>query len=189
MLRRAMFALGSCWLVTACAWAQSVKVNWKTNAPISEYKTYAWKTGKQQGSGFYQQWVRQDIDLELAKKGLKKVSENQKPDVFVVYNMTTQELLDSTTTTDGFGWGGGPWGYWGGWGGWGDDGSGISTTEVEPRMMGILTVDLVDAKKHELVWRGQATEDSVSNSQKGDEKQVHKSIQKMFDHFPPKSGK
>lgn len=174
-----------CWLA-ASASAQTVKVNWRTNATFSDYKTYAWRYGKQQGSGFYRQWVRQYVDVELAGKGLKKVSDNQNPDVLVVYNMVSQELLDSTTTSDGFGWGDGAWGYWGAWGGWGDAGPDISTTEQEPRMMGILTVDLVDAKKKQLVWRGQATEDSISNTQKGDEKQVRKSVQKMFDRFPPK---
>jgi hypothetical protein len=54
-------------------------------------------------------------------------------------------------------------------------------------MMGILTVDLVDAKQ--MIWRGQATEDNISNTQKGDEKQVEKSVQKMFDRYPPKNGK
>lgn len=92
----------------------------------------------------------------------------------------------------GFGWVGGQWGpwrYWGGWGGWGDFGEvgpEVSTTEERPRPMGILTVDLIDAKAKRLVWRGQATEDSISSTQKGDEKQVRKSVDKMFDHFPPK---
>lgn len=52
-------------------------------------------------------------------------------------------------------------------------------------MMGILAVDMVDAKKKQLVWRGQATEDSISNKQKGDEKQVHDSVKKMFKQYPP----
>jgi hypothetical protein len=105
--------------------------------------------------------------------------------------MVSQELLDSTTTSEGFGWGDGGWGYAGAWGGWGDVGDQdmLSTTEQQPRMMGILTVDLVDAKKKQLAWRGQATEDSISNTQKGDEKQVEKSVQKMFDRFPPKNHK
>jgi hypothetical protein len=51
--------------------------------------------------------------------------------------------------------------------------------------MAILTVDLADANKKELVWRGQATVESISSSQKGDEKQVAKSIEKMFKQFPP----
>jgi hypothetical protein len=52
-------------------------------------------------------------------------------------------------------------------------------------MMGILAVDLVDVKKKELVWRGQATVDSISNTQKGDEKQTLSSVKKMFKQYPP----
>ncbi len=188
-LHSVILGLGCCLAATVSA--QSVKVNWKMNAPFSDYKTYSWNMGKQQGSGFYRQWVHQYVDDAMAKKGLRKVAGNQNPDLLVVYNMAGQEVLDSTTTTDGFGWGGGWGGGWGAWGGWGGGGFGpdISTTEQEPRMMGILTVDLVDAKKKQMIWRGQATEDNISNTQKGDEKQVEKSVQKMFDRYPPKNGK
>jgi len=56
---------------------------------------------------------------------------------------------------------------------------------TDPRMMGMLAVDMGDVKKKELVWRGQATVDSISDKQKGDEKQVLQSIKKMFKQYPP----
>ena len=62
----------------------------------------------------------------------------------------------------------------------------MAQTETEPRMMGILAVDLIDAQKKQIVWRGQATTDTISNTQKGDEEQVLKSVDKMFKQFPPK---
>jgi len=170
--------------------AQTVRVNWQQKAPFSDYKTYAWHTTQSQNNSFYQQFVTEYVDDSLHKAGLQKVSGSQNPDLLVAYHFTTQELMDSTTTSDGFGWGGpwgGPWSFWGGWGGWGGDfGPEVSTTEERPRTMGILSVDLIDAKKKQLVWRGQATEDSVATTQKGDERQVQKSVNKMFDHFPPK---
>jgi Domain of unknown function (DUF4136) len=168
---------------------QTVKVNWQTQAPFADYRTYAWRDSKDPGARFYRQWAEKDVDTELAKKGLQKVTAEQNPDVYVYYHIITQEVMDSTTTDDGFGWGGGPWGFWGGWGGWGDGmgmgGMDMAQTEAQPRMMGILSVDIVDAKKELLVWRGQATTDAISNSQKGDEKQVLKAIDKMFKQFPP----
>jgi hypothetical protein len=169
--------------------AQTVKVNWQENAPFSDYRTYAWQPSKNQGAQFYQQWVQKDVDDELAQKGLRKVDPNQNPDLYLYYHLMSQEVIDSTTTDDGFGFGGGPWGFWGGWGGWGDWGGfgpDIAQTEAEPRMMGILSVDMVDVKKKQMVWRGQATVDAISNSQKGDEKQTLESVKKMFQHFPPK---
>ena len=64
--------------------------------------------------------------------------------------------------------------------------TGITQTEEVPRSMGILTLDFADASKKVLIWRGQATEDSVSSSQKGDEKQALKSVDKMLKDFPPR---
>ena len=61
----------------------------------------------------------------------------------------------------------------------------MEQTEADPRMMGMLAVDMGDVKKKELVWRGQATVDSISDKQKGDEKQVLQSIKKMFKQYPP----
>jgi hypothetical protein len=171
-------------LVATAALAQTVKVNWQMNAPFSDYRTYAWKQSKNEGSSFYQQWVEKDVDAILAGKGLRRVAADQNPDLYVYYHMLTQEVFDSTTTDDGFGWGGGRWGRWGGWGGWG--GPDIAQTTAQPRMMGILAIDLVDVQRKQMVWRGQATEDSVSNTQQGDEKQVQKSLEKMFKQYPPK---
>jgi hypothetical protein len=59
-------------------------------------------------------------------------------------------------------------------------------TAARPRTIGMLAVDLIDVKKKQIVWRGQATVDMIANTQKGDEKQVHKSVEKMFKQHPPK---
>ncbi|MHB1698902.1 MAG: DUF4136 domain-containing protein [Acidobacteriaceae bacterium] len=174
--------------------AQAVKVNWRTKAPFSALKTYSWVPNLQ--NSFYRQFVVSDVNAALARKGLTKVAASQHPDLKVVYHFTTQEVMNSSTTSDGFGWGGGDFGGWGGmggFGGWGDgmgmgDG-GMITTESVPQTMGILTVDLVETKSNQVIWRGQATEDNVSSKQSGDEKQVEKSVDKMFDKFPPKESK
>ena len=186
--RNLLAVVALCGTAATVANSQSVRVNWQKNAPFSDYKTYAWQFSPNENNSFYKQWVVQFVDGSLQKAGLQQVASSQNPALIVTYHFMTQELMDATTTTDGFGWGGGPWGYWGGWGGWGlgDTGSEISNTQERPRTMGILTVDLVEANAKRLVWRGQATEDSVSSSQKGDEKQVRKSIDKMFARFPPK---
>jgi hypothetical protein len=178
---------------TVPANAQSVKVNWNQSANFSQYKTYAWKLGPTQNSSFYTPWVQSNADQQLKQTGLTLAAAGQTPDIYITYHMQTQELMDATTTDDGFGpgwgWGPGPWGVWGGWGGWGVGlgGGDIATTTEQPRTMGILSVDLYDAAKKQLIWRGQATVDSVSNSQNGDEKQTKSSIDKMFKQYPPKS--
>src|SRR5271155_4927146 len=185
-------------LIATPAFAQTVKVNWNQAAPFSDYKTYAWKLGTSQANSIYASWVKPDVDAQLAAKGLALASGNQTPDIYVTFHLQTQEVMDAVTTDDGFGpgwgWGGGSWGGWGGWGGCGGGGGGwgggpysdTAVTTQEPRTMGMLTVDLYDVAQKHLVWRGQATVDSVSNSQKGDEKQTEKSVQKMFKQYPAK---
>lgn len=189
ILTGSLLLFGAGFLAPA-AKAQTVKVNWQENAAFSDYHTYAWRdTSKNEGSDFYKQWVHHDVDEEMTKKGLRRVDPDQNPDLLLDYHVVSEEVMDSTTTDDGMGWGAGPWGFWGGWGGWGAwDGGGpdIAQTEAQPRMMGMLSINMADAKKKQLVWRGQATVDSISNSQKGDEKQTMNSVKKMFDKFPPK---
>ncbi len=194
-MRKVPFLVSAIFLLlpAGSAFAQTVKVNWQTKAPFSDYRTYAWKDSKKQGARFYRQWVEKDVDAELAKKGLQRVAADKSPDVYLYYHIVTQEVVDSMTTDDGFGWGGGGWAYSGGWGGWGDGmdmgGMDTSETEAEPRVMGILSLDVIDAKKKTLVWRGQATTDAISDTQKGDEKQVLKSVEKMLKQFPPEEKK
>jgi len=183
-MKNLAMAVTVCLLLTATgALAQTVKVNWQTDAPFADYRTYAWKQSKNDGGAFYQQWVEKDVDTILSGRGLGRAAAGENPDLYVYYHVMTQEVIDSTTTDDGFGGGGGRWGRWGGWGGWG--GPDMIETAARPRTMGILAVDLIDVKKEQMVWRGQATVDMISNTQKGDEKQVQKSVEKMFKQYPP----
>jgi hypothetical protein len=180
-MKKPMMAVGVCSLLVATgALAQTVKVNWQIDAPFADYRTYAWKESDNEGGPFYQQWTAKDVDTVLSEKGLRRLAEGENPDLYVYYHLITQEVIDSTTTDDGFGWGAGRWGGWGGWGG--PD----SQTEARPRTIGTLAVDLIDVKKKEMVWRGQATVDMVANTQKGDEKQIQESVEKMFKQYPPK---
>jgi hypothetical protein len=77
--------------------------------------------------------------------------------------MIAQDVMDATTTH-----------FW------------VGPRETQTQPMGILAVDLVDVKRKEMVWHGQATEDSISSTQQGDEKQLQKSLEKMFNRYPPK---
>ena len=175
-------------------YGQTVKVNWRTGAPFASYKTYAWQDSKNPGPPFYAEWVKADVLADLSAKGLTPAAAGQTPDVIVTYHIRGQELIDSTSDTDsdGFGWGAGPWGgrwgWYGGWGGWGPWGGDSTTfTSERPRELLTLTVSIADAKEKMLVWRGQATVEDVSNSQKGDEKQTRQCVEKLFKSYPPKA--
>ena len=162
--------------------AQTIRVNWSHRAPFSDYKTVAWVPSPHDNHPFYRQYVGEYVRAALTKKGMKVVSMAQSPDLIATYHFLTQESVETDTTYEGMGGGG-----WGGWGmGMGMGGMGMANTTQDPITIGILTVDLIDAKTKHLVWRGQATQDNVLKPGKNEEKEVAKSVYKMLDHFPPK---
>lgn len=172
------------------AQAQSVRVNWRERAPFADFRTYQVVAGKADPAAtdpFWTQFVPKYLNSALQAKGLNVAAGGQTPDLKAVYRFQTEQVRDRETTVDGYGWGGGPWGGWGGFGGWGGwGGPETATTRDVPRTMGVLTVDLVDTRSNQVVWRGQATEDNVAESNHKEEDQVWKSVGKMFEHYPPK---
>ena len=171
--------------------AQSVRANWRLAAPFSTYKTYEWVPTAKTDHPFYRQFVDEYVNYALTKKKhLEQVSASQSPDLLVKYHFLTQEQMDTNTTYWGGGWGGWGMGGWGmGWGGMGMGmgmgGMGWANTTQSPRTIGILTLDMIDAKTKQLVWRGQATEDNIVTGGKNEEKQVAMSIFKMLQRYPP----
>ncbi len=70
-------------LATSGALAQTVKVNWQTDAPFADYRTYAWKESKNEGAQFYRQWAEKDVDAVLSEKGLHRVGVDEHPDLYI----------------------------------------------------------------------------------------------------------
>ncbi|MGO8717848.1 MAG: DUF4136 domain-containing protein [Acidobacteriaceae bacterium] len=163
--------------------AQQVRANWSKDAPFAQYKTYEWVPSEATNHPFYRQYVGEYVNYALTKKkGLQQVSASQNPDLYVTYHFTTRDVMDWDTYGYGFGPG---WGGWG-WGGWGWGGMGYYQTRAAPRVMGFLTIDLIDAHTRKIVWRGEAIQDDVTKSGNAEEKQIAHSVYKMLDRYPPK---
>ena len=142
-------ALGAAvFLAAASAGAQDVSVDYDKAANFAAFKTYAHKDGTKVGQPLIDDRIVAAIDTEMAAKGLTKSEAN--PDVFVVYHMAFDKQKDISTYSSGYGGGYGPygWGWGGGWAG------GTTTTQVRDILVGTLVVDIADAKKNELAWRG-----------------------------------
>jgi hypothetical protein len=163
--------------------AQQVRANWSKDAPFAQYKTYEWVDSEATNHPFYRQYVGEYVNYALTKKkGLRQVSGSQNPDLYVTYHFTTHETTDLDTY--GYGFGGG-WGGWG-WGGMGMGGMSYSQTRADTRVIGYLTLDMIDAHTRKIVWRGEAVQDDVTKSGNAEEKQVAHSVYKMIDRYPPK---
>ncbi len=183
-----LFALAGMLLCCSSLSAQQVRANWSKQAPFASYKTYQWIPSEATNHPFYRDFVNEYANYGLThKKHLQQVSASQNPDLLVTYHFTTQEVMDTNTYGYGFGPGWG-WGWGGGWGGWGGGWGGMnySQTQAVPRIIGFLTLDLIDARTKKIVWRGEAVQSDVTKSGNAEEKQVANSIYKMLKRYPPK---
>jgi hypothetical protein len=151
--------------------AQKVNSDWDHETNFSNYKTYAWLESKHPASSdLTNKRIIENIEKQLAAKGFTKASDN--PDVLVVYNAGVKEQVSVQGYDYGYGryrWGGGTTTY---------------TKVVE--MQGTLVIDLIDAHKKELVWRGTAT-DTLSDKPEKNIQKLEKTTQKMFKNYPPKA--
>ena len=121
---------------------------------FSAYKTWAWYPKQQadtQGGpakgyeSFVDQRIRTAVASDLAAKGLTEVA--QAPDVFVAYSARVENQQQASPYYNGLGY---PYGY--GYGGYG--GYGRSYTPVTQYKAGTVIIDIVDARRKELAWRG-----------------------------------
>ena len=153
------------------AFAQKVNTDWDHDASFANYKTYAWTESKHPApSDLTNKRIIENIDKQLAAKGFTKTTDN--PDVFVVYNAGVKEQV----SVQGY-----DYGYnryrWGG---------GMTTYNQIVELQGTLVIDLVDAHKKELVWRGTATDTLSDKSEKNTQK-IEKATAKIFKNYPPKA--
>lgn len=181
MQTRLATAVAAILLIPALAAAQKVSYDYDKSATFADYKTFAHKAGTGVGQELIDARIVAAIDAELAAKGLTRVESN--PDVFVVYHMAFDKQKDISTFSSGYGGGYGPygWGWGGGWGG------GTTTTQVRDILVGTMVIDVADAKKGQLAWRGMGVKEvnTQANPEKRD-KSINNAVKKIFKNYPPK---
>jgi hypothetical protein len=156
--------------------AQKTSFDYDKTASFATFKTYALKDGTKVGDPLIDNRIVAAIESELAAKGLKPSA--AKPDVTVIYHVAFDKKKDITA----FSTGGGPYGYrWGG--GWG----GTTDVRVNEILVGTLVIDVADATKNEVVWRGMGVKE-VDVQAKADkrDKNINAAVKKILKDFPPK---
>lgn len=169
-------------LLFAVASCSSVKVysDYDKNVNFSQYKTYAFhKRGidKVEISEFDKKRILHAIDNELTKKGMSK---SETPDLLINIFTKEREQIDVSQYNAG-------WGYGWGWG-WNPYLWGGRTTYITTSTEGTLYIDLIDAKKKELVWEGEGVGYLTQNRNDKD-KQINKFVAKILEQFPPSASK
>lgn len=161
-------------VLTSCS---SVRVNqdYDKNVDFSQYKTYAYhKAGvdKVEISDLDKKRILRSIDEVMAAKGFTK---SETPDLLINFFTKEREQVDVNQFNMGWGYG---WGWgWNPWM-WG------SNTSVNRYTEGTLTIDVIDAKKKELIWQGQGEGVLTKNVDKKDEK-IKEFVSKILEQYPP----
>src|SRR5262245_18270986 len=180
MLKRLGIAMACLLAIPTLLLAQKVSYDYEKTANFAGFKTYAHKDGTKVGQSLIDDRIAAAIDAELAAKGLKKTESN--PDVFVVYHVAFDKQKDiSTFSSGGAGYGPYGWGWGGGWAG------GTTSTQVRDILIGTLVIDVADAKKGQMVWRGMGVKEvnTQANPEKRD-KSINNAVKKIFKNYPPK---
>lgn len=160
-------------LVASCS-AVRVNSDYDKKVDFAQFKTYAfYKTGidKVEISDLDKKRILRSIDEEMAAKGFTK---SETPDLLININTKTEKNVNVNQFYAGYGYG---WGlgwnpYWGG------------STSVYTSSEGILTIDLIDAKKKELVWQGVGSGNLTQDTNKKDEN-IKCFVKKILELYPP----
>jgi uncharacterized protein DUF4136 len=160
----------------ALASCSSVRVasDYDKTVDYSQFKTFAFhKSGvdKVEISDLDKKRILHAIEDQMASKGLTK-SEN--PDLVVnIFTKARQEVnINQFYSGWGYGWG------WG-WNPWG-----FNHSYVSANTEGTLYIDLIDAKKKELVWQGEGS-GYLTKDPEAKDKRISEFVSKILEQYPP----
>jgi Domain of unknown function (DUF4136) len=166
--------LGFC-LIFCSAACSTISVNYdydkKVNFP--GYKTYEWHAIPRtvEMNDLLINRVKNAANRVLQSKGFREVSEN--PDFLIAIHTSKQQKVEIID-----------WGY--AYGPYWRRGYGYGGVDLRQYVEGTLILDVVDAIKNELVWRGSATGivDPYLSPEKRTEN-IDAAVARILDKFPP----
>lgn len=174
--------------VTSCATSANVAATSDFDHAVNfrAYKTWAWypkqandtEGGPARGyESFTDQRIRDAVTKDLTAKGLTEVANNASPDVYVAYSVRVEnkQQIAGGYPYSPFGYGYGGYGY----GGYGYPYGGRAYNYKA----GTVIIDIVDARRKELAWRGtgQAQLDQNSIS----EAETYRIVNSVLGNYPP----
>ena len=162
-------------IITSCS---SVKVynDYDKKVDFTPFKTFAfYKPGvdKVEISDLDKKRILRAIEAEMIAKGFTK-SEN--PDLLINFFTKSREQVDVNAFNNGWGYG---WGY-----GWNPYIWGGNRTTVRTSTTGTLFIDLIDAKKKEMIWQGEG-EGEIFKNQKNKEERIGEFVKEILKQYPP----
>lgn len=164
-------------LLLVLASCSSVRVysDYDKQVDFTPYKTYAFhKNGidKAEISDLDKKRILHAIDETMSAKGFTK---NDNPDLLISFFTKEREEVNVNQFNAGWGYGWG-WGWnpflWGG------------NTMVTRHTEGSLYIDIIDAKKKELIWQGEG-EGVLTKDRDKKEALIKEFVSKILEQYPP----
>jgi hypothetical protein len=180
----AIFLALTIFALSGCSSGGTIISDYDKTADFGSYNTYNFieEAGPEtEGYGsFFSQYMIAAITIEMEKRGYTK-SDN--PDLLVNFNANLQDKT-KVTTSPSMAPMGGYYGYRGGyydpWGGYGYG----TDTHVSQYTEGTFNIDLVDAKRHQLVWESVGVGKVTDKFLKNLEETVMNGVPDFFVKYP-----
>lgn len=162
-------------LVVSCS-SVNVYNDYDKKVDFTQFKTFAfYKPGvdKVEISDLDKKRILKSIEAEMIAKGFTK-SEN--PDILVNFFTKSREQVDVNAFNNSWGYG---YGY-----GWNPYIWGGNRTTVRTTTQGTLFIDLIDAKKKEMVWQGEG-QGEIFKNQNNKEERIGEFVKEILKQYPP----
>jgi len=151
------------WIWSSPTVAQTVRVKWERATDFSEYQTYHWIEGTHAKDDRNHRIIVDAVDAQMSINGI--FTDELEPELYAVYHASAESSFGIE-------------------GGYKTDWTDAGAIEIKSHIAGTLVVDLVDAARNQVVWRGIAT-GSVAPDPKKNRRTVQEAMKKMFASFPP----
>jgi hypothetical protein len=155
-------------------YAQDVTVQQKESVDFSSFATYAWKQEEVARYPAIHEAILENVDEQLAHKGLRKVDASAHPDLLVRYTGERQvKTVQRSTSSNNI---------------WRENG-GTATVGSHKTAVGRLELIVTQAAAGEAVWTASGTHALTEIDDQKNRKIIGKLVKKMFQQFPSRKQK
>jgi hypothetical protein len=151
-------------VTTGAAQAASVKYDYDKSVDFASYKSWAWRQPQAAGGGSIPDArIREALEAGFVADGYSQ-AERPSADFLIDYHAAARQdvRFDETFRGPGFG----------------------RDLRMNRVPVGVLVVDVIDARSGKLAWRGLVEDALASDPQKADKK-TEKAVAKLLKKFPP----
>jgi hypothetical protein len=180
---RLILILSAC-AFAGCASGPDIMSDYDSAANFGAYNTYNFIEGAGPDYGnyesFFTKYVIEAVTIEMEKRGYTKSND---PDLVVNFGARLDDKIDVRTTSAPM-TGGGYYGYrrgaYGAWGGYGY----ATETQVSEYTEGTFNIDIIDNRRHQLVWEAVGIGRITDKKRKNLEETVKTGVPNYFAQYP-----